>query len=207
MKEYRFYFKEPDMYNHLKGNYKLYGLTNNKKLANQFLEFRNKKLCKFVKENVDEDEWHDHCRNNRLKVLKLANLSTFKIKDGCGTIRSAKFHDVPIVITDYEESVLSEITDDYMNTMNDYCTNEKFMVPPPYIFKSKIQKSLEALYYDKLYASTIQALPSSVICQETKSYIAMSEGYDMPDIFIDELGLFIRYFWFTFDSKPFDDME
>ena len=203
MKEYRFYFREPvNDGTSLGSRYRLYAFTNKKKLAKRFMEERNMDICKKEFEDIDPEDFLEHCKTHRLNLLKEDVLTSYVDKDWFNGKKKLK--SVTLACTEYEITSIEELVENFMLCVESNFSETNTVLPPPYIFTSKIQKSLEALYLDKFFCSAMSIYPSSVRCQETNDYIERSDSYDAPDIIIDEVKLFINSFWFTFAKKPFN---
>ena len=183
MKVWRFYLK-PEK-NSERRKYELYAITNNKKFAEKFMKERD--MDKFVMKCTKEtkEEYAEFANNNLTLVLGMRTYLT-KMLDSNNNYRTK---DVDILSTEYEE----QSCDSDFITM-DIMTEGEWEYAPPYnIYKNKIIKALRKLEYVssyKLYRSEYDA-----------TFIDPNDDdYSAPDLWIDELGIFLRTFGGTFKS-------
>lgn len=193
MKCYSFYFRVPTV-NGTKGKWDLYALTNNKELATNFMKQRNMKICKILKDDMDKSDYYKFVDKNKMSVLSQNTLTSI-VRDS--TYKNGYYLvDVPMVMTEYEIAGIEEITENFvMSSITGDAEDDAFY--PPYIFTKKIQKALENLEYHKFFIHKMKCFPGSILSKDTAMYIANMDDYDMPNMIVDELSMFINIFKHT----------
>lgn len=171
------YYKKPENENISKKRYDLYALTNKKEYAKKFESERDMDL--FVKRVSKEDSetFTKLGNDNRACLLELHNFMTKTIYEN-GLIG---IKDVDILCTNYEWQTCKDEAEVY----SDFSHEEYwYTFPSPAIFKKKYQESLRILEYISNYKFFVGS---------TKLGID-DNGYEAPDISIDELEGFIVLF-------------
>lgn len=201
MKIWRFY-KKPKK-DSTKRDYELYAITNNKKMAEEFIATRNMDLFLMKKSKEDKEDWIDFANENRGAVLDYYKLLT-----------SSEDTDEDVITTRQVKTLLT-----YFEWQN--CDTDQMDPPelqpefwinmPPYpIFNDELIEALRNLeylaaqrFYFGLYGSN-NALNDLIsdIQKETNTSIFDYElqdedeegDYSAPNIAVDELTLFIHTF-------------
>lgn len=183
MKVWRYYFK-PDE-NDSNKRYDLYAITNDKSLAKQFEKERN--MDKFIKRctNEDRETYADVANDNRASVLNVRSFVTRTVLPN-GTIQHT---DADILCTDYEYQTIKDgaETASYVTT-EDYwwhASKHSYMA-----FKNKIINALRLLEYVAHYKLYNLSFDVAIDPDD--------DDYSAPDLWIDEVGVFISTFKDTF---------
>ena len=181
MKVWKFYLI-PEKDNQNK-RYDLYAITNNKKYAKRFKEERNMDM--FIERCTDEDksDYIKFINDNRHCALIIKELMTRDVYKN-GYIGTKK---VEVLLTIYEHENC-DTENIVIDTMEDGMWNSAI---PYRVYKKKLLNSLRLLDYVSNYKLYSLDFNNMVIDPE-------DDDYSAPDIYIDELGLFIRYFGRTF---------
>lgn len=176
MKIWRFYTKPGSFFG---DKYELYAITNKKKIAKQFMEERDMD-CFIMKSSKESPSlWAELANDHQDQIIKAHPLCTSYITDE-GVIRMI---DVPIVCTMYEyQTADSDFADIYITTS--YFWDRAL---PPQLFNRKVLDALSVLQYDKMYK-----------VMSSKAQTSDYDDYDGPNTNIDEVGLLISTFKYTF---------
>lgn len=193
MKCYKFYFRAPQN-NGTIGPWDLYAITNNNEIASNFMKQRNMKLCKVVKDKVDKSDYYKFADKHKMSILRQSSLTS--IVRHSNSKNGYELIEVPMVMTEYEIGGIEEVTENYTIASITGDPDEDHYIPP-YIFKEKIQTALEELEYHKFFIHKMQCMPSYVLSQETQEYINCADAYDMPNMIVDELSMFINIYSYT----------
>ena len=181
MKVWRFYLK-PDAEIGRK-KYDLYALTNHKKFAKKFMKERD--MDKFiVRCSKEEREEYVKFANSNLSYLLDMRPYITRTLDDENRYRTKT---VDVLSTDYEfqtcdsDSILIDILGE----------GDWYSAPSYVIFKKKIIESLRTLEYISNYKLYASDYTNAVIDPD-------DDDYSAPNIWIDELGVFLRTFGDTF---------
>lgn len=178
MKVWRFYIKEQEETTHAE-KYNLYALTNHKKYAEQFQRERNMKKFVIKTSKMSREEYSALGNQNNNCVLREEKLITKDIENGLYTHREVK-----ILLTYYEYQCSSG--EDAYISIN---TPEWWYGIPTYkIFNDSTIKRLRLLYYVGMYK----------IMSDNPQLNHDDDDYSVPDVYTDELAMFIRTFGKTF---------
>ena len=179
MRVWRFYFKQERADN--KNKYDLYAVTNNKKYAKKFMSERNMNLFIVKSSKVTKEEFLKFANDNRGALLDYYELVTKSIDNNHKYTHTK----VKVLATEYEwqscdsDTVLNDILID-----NDWSGAISYKV-----YKDKIIKSLRVLEYVSSYK----------LYNYTSTLIdPVDDDYSAPDMWVDELGTFLRIFGSTF---------
>ena len=176
MKVWR-YYKKPEKDSSDK-QYDLYAITNKKEHAKKFEKERN--MDKFIKRCTDEDRstFVDLVNDNRALFLSMNKFTTGTVLPN-GNIKAI---DVELLTTDFE---MHTVKDEYESSS--IITREEYWLSSfDYrIYKNKLIEALRLLEYIshyKLYLNVNIPIDPD------------DDDYSAPDIWIDEVGVFIRIF-------------
>ena len=179
MKVWRFYLRREN--SESKNKYELYAVTNNKKYAKKFMSERNMKLFQVKCSDIPKEEFLKFGNENRGCLLDYKEFITKKINSKNEYTHTT----VKVLTTEYEwQSCDSDIV------LNDILIDTDWTAAVPYkIYKDKIIKSLRVLEYVSSYK--LYSYDSSLIDPE-------DDDYSAPDMWVDELGTFLRIYGETF---------
>ena len=201
MKIWRFY-KKPKKHSD-KRDYNLYAITNNKKLAEDFINTRNMKVFICKKSEEDKEDWLEYANENRGQVLDYYKLNTFTVdEDNQCTTKKVK---IPITFFEYQ------------NCDSDQCENvildsSFWSEMPPYpIFNSKVIDALRNLEfistqrfvhgYMGMEESDLEPLlryiddnSDSYSLKEDDNMVYDDGDFASPEVEVDEVSLFIKIF-------------
>ena len=187
---YRFYQKYDDnildanMDLDIQDKYPLYALTNNKKLAKEFMNQRNMDMFILRKSKMEEDEYITFANRNSSSVLSPYEYTYYDRNN------NFKECDTTIVSTWNEREILSAIMDD--TAQIDETLSYDVV---PFIFDKKYVKALDTLGYVafwKLYGNVNKY--RDVLTEEELDF---ADDYSFPDVKYDEVSLFINMYSYT----------
>ena len=181
MKVWRFY-KKPTKGDEIpegiseEDKFPLYAITNDKKLAKEFMRTRNMDIF-MVKKNteVSKSEYADLANKYRSAVLIKKDLLTSKDK----YTDKQEVYEIPVVMTVFEKITVEEPVlpiDDEQTWMT--------LMPSPYIFNNKILKALKLLDYEQKYR----------IFKLDFSHVSGDEAYETPSYYVDTVEFFVETF-------------
>lgn len=181
----------------------LYAITNRKKIYKDFISTRNMKVFKVDKKKFTKDQYEQLSKEYRGSVLQITALST---KEKYPTSRMENFGkcivDYKLVTTYFEYQSVQEVID------NPYALFENLNMVNPILFSKDIRDMLKQLRYDQIYKMTVlphlgmdsfmlesdECLENTNLSDIDRYFIIESEDISLPDIWTDELMVFIRIF-------------
>ena len=182
MKVWRFY-KKPTKVNEIpetiseEEKFPLYAITNDKKLAKEFMKTRDMSIFTVKKDTeVDKSEYAEIVSKNRSALLVVNNLITSKDK----YTNNQEVYEVPVVMTTFEKITINEpvlAIDDEQSWMSP-------TTPSPYILNNKILKALKLLDYEQKFR----------IFNLDYSNVSTDEVYDTPSYYVDTVEFFVDTF-------------
>ena len=198
LRVWRFYLKPKSSSSSY--DYRLYAITNNKKFAREFMNSR--KMDRFIVKQTDElkDDYADAANENLGAVLNYYNLTTFYINPEDKNQTTGK-KEVSVLMTLYEyQSVNAD------ETVYEVLTLEWWINMPEYpLFNDRICDALRILEYvsaqrfflqddDDFYFLLMYLSKNQVIDMDYEQQFATYDDgdYAVPDLSIDELGVFIK---------------
>lgn len=181
MKVWRFYII-PEKDNE-KRRYDLYAITNNKEFAKKFKKERD--MNKFVVRSTNEtkESYAEFANNNLSYVLDYRTFITKTITEN----KKYTTTDVKILSTFYEQ----QCCDSNIQVMEALDTSEWRDAIPYKVYKKKIEEALRVLEYVAHYKVYTLEFSGRYVDPN-------DDDYSAPDIWYDELGLFIKLFRHTF---------
>ena len=182
MKVWRFY-KKPTKVNEIpetiseEEKFPLYAITNDKKLAKEFMKTRDMSIFTVKKDTeVGKSEYAEIVSKNRSALLVVNNLITSKDK----YTNKQVVYEVPVVMTTFEKITVNEP----VLTIDDEQSWMSPTTPSPYIFNNKILKALKLLDYEQKFR----------IFNLDYSNISADEVYDTPSYYVDTVEFFVDTF-------------
>lgn len=183
MKLWRFYLKPQDRDNP-NDKYSLYAFTTNKENAKLFMKYRD--MDKFIlrRSKIDKEDMNKFATDNRGAYLSWHTVLTKTIDD------EGKFdtREVDILMTDYEQQAIDS---DNGLTLDIHQESFWYSVPSYIIYTKDLQNALGALDYQNTYK----------IFNNDPIIDSIYDDYNVPNIYIDELNIFIQCFGQTLAKK------
>ena len=179
MNVWRFY-KKPEK-GVSKRKYELYALTNHKEYAEVFMDMRDMDQFIMKCSKEDKETYADFANSHRDNVLELHSLTTKVILEN-GVISQKE---VDVILTLYEYMTCN--SDEYM----DYSINDSYWwdgIPSYLVYKDDLQKALKNLEYIFHYKTYAE---NPLLKEE-------DDDYSSPNLWMDEVGIFVRVFGHTF---------
>lgn len=173
--------------------YTLYAFTNHKDMAKKFMSDRNMDNFKVVTSDMSKTEYIEFANgdSNNNFVLDYRTYNT-KCEDG--------------PLYDIEKVELLTTMWEYLNCVDDgFGTNNIAVMnggwwdemPAPNLYDKSLLKHLDVLRYSKLY--------SLILGVSLDSYDE-DDDYSSPDVYVDELSLFISLFIDTFTNDTLKEI-
>ena len=181
MKVWRFYIiPEKDSENK---RYDLYAITNNKEFAKKFKKERN--MDKFIVRctNESKESYAEFANKNLSCVLDYRAFITKTLTEN----KKQTSTEVKLLSTFYEQ----QCCDSSIQPIEAIDPSEWEAAIPYKIYKKKIEEALRVLEYISHYKIYTQEFANRYIDPN-------DDDYSAPDIWYDEVGVFIRLFRHTF---------
>lgn len=193
MKIYKFYCKSEKLHRNdsfSSGKYELYGITNDKKLAEIFKKTRNMKDCfKLIAEKYnDETEWDTLKHEYPTHVILRYPLQGYPDK----TLLSGTI--VEFALTLSEKLIIEDACESFVSMFTMALAN-------PIIFTKEVRKSLHKLKYMEFYRVLSSSSPQENYVLDMIDRVYPGEDYDYPSITVDEIELFIDSYSELLDIK------
>ena len=211
LKVYLIYL-DPTSYNpENKGkDWDLYGITNEKNIYKRFIESRKMKLFKTSKQKMTPDQYQKLTREYRESVLQVTTFSTKGKypKNIMGTYKRS-IKDIKVITTFLEYQSVKDSID------NPFTMLEDIGMINPLLFKSSIRELLNRIRYDQMYKMVLlpymgtdsfmvtseENLKDSDMSYEDRIFVIQSDDLGLPDLWVDELMMFIKLFGHLLEFK------
>lgn len=169
-------------------NYILYGITNHRKIAEQFMEERNMEYMVVTKDEMDKSEYQEFANEFRHLVLSETSLAARSVNKN-GKIVSVEH---TFILNDYERLAASYNGEEGMYLP--IYTQEFWMNSIPlYLIKNKeLIDMLRYMEYDLWYK--IMTADTVVLNEDGEVVKTGDDDYNAPSALTDELSLFITLF-------------
>lgn len=187
---YRFYQKYSDVILDanddldIRDKYPLYALTNDKKLAKEFI--RERDMDKFIlrKSKMDNDEYVSFANQNSSSVLSSYDYVSYDKDD------SFKERDIRIVSTWNEKEIVMGVIEESVASME----SVKY-ISFPFMFSEKYYKALDDLCYVSFWK--LNGNVSNYMEYMTEEEIESTDDYSFPELRFDEVSVFIYIHGYT----------
>ena len=193
MKVWRFY----DKANKSHSDYVLYAITNNKKIAKEFIATRNMDRYIMRKSDIDKEDWINFADDNRGCVIEIHELDTrVKGKSENMTVK------IKVPMTYYEYQTID------LEDGETFLTSEMWLNAPPYlIFNDSMIDALRNVEYVAAqrffdlnmvyFLQYVAENDSRIDFDEEESMVSFGDeegDYAAPELYTDQLVAFIRMY-------------
>lgn len=193
----------------------LYAFTTSKETAKMFRSIRNMKIFKERKEEMSKQDYKEFARDNRECLIELKELRTLRdYPENHGDNFESITNVVKMPMTFMESMSIDEVNEHLSPTSNIFSSDASEWLPI-IVFKKEIRKALTVLQYPQILQIFYMGVSyDDLYYGDSEPDYTHSYGFDksledsgteysMPNVWFDELALFIHFFGHTLKIKNY----